>query len=264
MLLGTHNSGSYQFDFNVSFWGNDSKWEWLRKLAVLFTCVRNKIIDISKCQNLDIFRQLSMGVNLLDLRVSYANHTFYISHTFCCVPLVTVLSDIVKFLECDVSQNKITLTIFPDYNNRNTLIGKECILLLLIRRYLKKYMTKVSLYYEPIDIDLTYYHDFENTDDLNDIWFNVQSTEEFITNFNKTDFEGVDDLGCILSPSENISTLKDLLDLLNVSIYEYAKELNQIAISLLKERKKRNESLPKSCTFDYVEIVQEYLQLSIS
>lgn len=259
MLIGTHNSASYEFNFNISFWDKKTKWEWLRLLAKFFPCIRNKIIDISKCQMFNISEQLKMGVRVLDLRISFANNTFYISHTFCCVTLTDVLIQIKDYMDSindDSSKNlPIILMISPDYNNKHTLINKEKILISTFQTYLESYLdtNKILAYYKPININIYEYKEFKDLGGLNNIWFNSPNVEDFCEKFFNTDFENIDDLGCILTPPDNLKKWYNYLrTYLKISIKKYSEHINHRAILLLMYRILENKSLPKTCTFDYV------------
>jgi len=80
---GTHNSGTYTTKNSLSV---------IKKFVV--------------CQELTIYQQLECGVRVFDLRIAgYLPNpeiskeiNFWVAHTFLCVPLSEVLSDIAKFI----------------------------------------------------------------------------------------------------------------------------------------------------------------------
>jgi hypothetical protein len=262
MLIGTHNSGSYQFDFNISFWEKNNKWELLRKSAKILPCMRKKIIELSKCQKLNILEQLKLGVNLLDLRISQSNDIFYISHTFCCVKLLEVLEHIKIYLDemysnSDIQVKPIIILISPDAQNHNTLIGKESNLLDFIKTQLNQYLNneKLIIYYKPIQLNMENYKEFYNMDKLNNIWYNVQSTTNFIKKFNETKFSKYDGLCCVLTPSED-----KWYTLLSTTIEKYARDINPISLFLLENNILQKKSIPIYCTFDYIDeqLIEKY------
>ena len=256
MSIATHNSGSYKFDYNVSFWNLKNKWEWLRILAKFFPCFRNKITSLSKCQDITIFDQLNLGVDILDLRISFSNDIFYISHTFCCDLLSEVLEQILKFLKQN-PQSYITIMLFPDFTNKNTLLDKECLLLKTIETTFGTYINNVKLFYQPLKIDLNLYHNFINSNILNNIWYDVQTVDEFITRFNETDFSDCYLLGCILTPPENNN---EWYKLLSINLNEYANQLNPVALKLLSTNISQKKTIPFVCSFDYIneKLIKKY------
>jgi len=268
MLIGSHNSGTYKFNFDISFWNNDSKWELLRKTAKLLPCIRNKIISISKCQNLTILEQLYLGINFLDFRISQSNDIFYISHTFCCMPLIDVLEQIKIYLDemysdIDIIIHPILLLIQPDFSNIHTLINKEELLLNYIKTYFGSYLneSKLIIYYKPINININVYPEFHNMNMINSIWYNIDNVSDFIKKFNETEFKKYDGLYCILTPL--IDEYK-WYKLFSIKIKNYAIQLNPIIISLIKDRITQKKSIPSFLLFDYIDknLIQDFKKLN--
>lgn len=239
MKIGTHDSGSYTFDFKVSFWNWKNKWEWLRKAARVFPCLKEKIIRLSKTQRLDLAEQLVIGSTFLDLRVSRCPETgrFYTSHTFCCEPLETALRAIHEF-----AGTGVWISFSPDFANQESLRGYEKDLLDEIKRLLEPLISNgdIKVFYTPMDDDITAPW---LGDRLDNLWFNVRTIEEFTRRFDDTNMEGKG-VDCILTPDEDWS---HFLQLRNVSLERYARQVNPIAISLIRSKER-----PLYATFDYL------------
>lgn len=223
--------------------------------------VFGKKIALSQTQDKTISEQLECGTNILDLRVSYADGIFYTSHTFCCGPCIDILADIKNYIEKiyrgpDKMVLKSTvLLISPDTVNYQTLLNHEDEFLQLVLAELGSYLTnhKVLIYYKPVAIDLVQYSGIMNMSEISNIWYNAQTTNEFVAQFNKTDFLkcGVNPgLNCVLTPSTNNS---DVYNLPNISLKDYAQELRPVALELLAERIKQGKMPPLYCTFDFID-----------
>lgn len=258
MFVGSHDSAAHTIDFNVSFWNYKSKWEWIRIAAKHFSFIREIVVNMTKTQNLSIFEQLTVGAKILDLRVSRANNIFYMSHTFCCMELECELNEIVKYLNSDCDENKyrsvpIIILVKADFANRSTVAGHEEELLQLLKSKLEPYLQNgnISIYYEPMSIDIANYPQIKNLSEITNIWFNVDNVQDFINKFNNTDISnmGVSTLGCILTPNENLNISK----LLKISLRQYADNLRPVSINLLSQKAKKKEVLPNYCSFDFVD-----------
>lgn len=267
-LIGTHDSAAYKFDFSVSFWDLNNKWEWLRKAARVLPCLRNKIIALSQAQTLTIRQQLECGVNVLDLRVSHANGIFYSSHTFCCGPFLDVLNQIKDYLDSPMNTEPIPLVLIisPDFANEHTMANNEAEFLEFVKAQIAPYLVAIKLiiYYKPIAIDLAPFKEFHNKNEVNNIWFNVKTVEQFTARFNETDFAKCGNntgLGCILTPPEDN---QHLYQLANITLAKYAKELRPVALALLADRVAQNKPLPLYCDFDHLdaELVEEYKKIT--
>jgi hypothetical protein len=246
MFIGSHNSSAYQFDFNKRFWKKTSKWEFLRVLSKHFLFIRNIIINISKTQDKNILEQLKCGANILDIRVSQTNNIFYTSHTFCCETLENILKQIIEFL--NTSSNKIIILIKADERNKDTINGKEVELLELVYNYLGEFINskRIIIYYNFLDMKLDIYKGIKNMNKISHIWYNAQSVKQFIDKFNETNFQENSYLHCVLTPSENTN----IYNLINISVKDYAEELNPIVIDLLKNSKK---NIPSFYIFDFID-----------
>ena len=258
MFVGSHDSAAHTIDFNVSFWNYKSKWEWVRIAAKHFSFIREIVVNMTKTQNLSIFEQLTVGAKILDLRISRANNIFYMSHTFCCMELECELNEIVKYLNSDRDENKyrsapIIILLKADFANRSTVAGHEEELLQLLKSKLEPYLKNgnVSIYYEPMSIDIANYSQIKNLSEITNIWFNVDNVQDFINKFNNIDIsnKGVSTLGCILTPNENLNISK----LLKISLRQYADNLRPVSINLLSQKAKKKEVLPNYCSFDFVD-----------
>lgn len=217
MLIGTHNSTAYTLNFSVGFWPFFNKWNILRLAAKYNLFIRNIIKNTTLCQSMNIVEQLANKVDVLDLRVSWYGK-FWCSHTFCTIPLEQVLNDIKMYLLNNPDAH-INILIKPDFNNRETMVGRE--------EELAKLLHNFTIY------------------NANIIWYNVDSVDAFKTRFLESKFLSNDGLSCALTPSDASS----LTELSKVSLKNYADSLNPIAIQLLKNCKEP----PSIAFFDYVD-----------
>lgn len=231
MLIGTHNSASYEINWDIGFWKPTSKWYWLRILAKYIKYVRQIVEKQVQCQSLTISEQLKSGVQVLDLRISYHKGTFYTSHTFCCVSYEQVLRQI-----CSSKLPKI-IVLRPDFENKSTMIGHEQEFIDFTLKWLgSQYPNEV--YYEPID-SIPQLHRIRNFNYMRNYWFNTDSIDTFIQKLNSTMFTGFSYLHGVLTPQK----------IQNVSIIDYATQLNPLLLKIFK----KSVNLPTICTFDFVD-----------
>lgn len=249
MLIGTHNSASYSFNFDVSFWDKKNKWEWLRMTAKYFSTARTKILNITQNQNKTVWEQLDAGARILDLRVSFASGIFYTSHTFCCDPFTAILGQIRSFLkekrDTLAEDFYIIILVSPDYENQGTMIGRENLLLDLLLAELREVSDKVRLIYKPLQVSLDYYRSIAHINTVETFYYDVPSVDAFKKRFGETEFGDESILHCILTPPTQLNQLSD------VSLEKYARELNPAVSYLLKEREAEGRQLPDGCIFDF-------------
>ncbi len=236
MLFGSHDCAANTFDFSVSFW-KSGKWEVLRRLACVFRCVRNRIVELSRTQHLTIAEQLEQGARILDIRVSYSNGTFYTSHTFCCGLLADTLAQIQSFIDRKPDMDRLVLLFSPDFQNQGGMVGHETELLELIRGF--NDVEEVNVLYKPLQIDLSAYP-VEDMSRVANSYYNVDTVAEFQRRFAETEFGDESLLHCVLTPQPQIKKL------MKASIVKYAAELNPVALRLLKP----NE-YPEGAIFDF-------------
>jgi hypothetical protein len=233
MLIGTHNSASYEINWDIGFWKPTSKWYWLRILAKYVKYVRQIVEKQVHCQSLTISEQLDNGVQVLDLRISYHKGTFYTSHTFCCVSYEQVLRQIRS------SKLPKIIVLRPDFENKSTMIGHEQEFIDFTLKWLGSF-DSIELYYEPIESNFQLY-DIRNFNYIHSYWFNTDSVDTFIKKLDSTIFSGVSYLHGVLTPQK----------IQNVSILEYANQLNPLLLQTFKQSTRL--TLPTICTFDFVD-----------
>jgi hypothetical protein len=261
MLVGTHDSAAHAFNFDISFWTKSSPWEWLRIAAKYLLCVRNRVTSMSQTQQYDVFDQLSIGARVLDLRVSKAltDGNFYCSHTFCCWLLEDVLEYIDTFLVKSATDptDPIIIMIRLDITNIALIktIDDEYKLLEIVISYLEKYIAtgRLYVYYEPKFTNVLSRMDFMNirnmSDDINNVWFNVQDVANFSTKFNNTEFDVLGKktcLDCVLTPTTKSNVI-------TTSLRHYADILHPVIMRVFKSAIQINKHLPLMCTVDFID-----------
>ncbi len=100
-LMMSHDSGAYALDLDAT---PPMERNVLLDQIVLIAkkdYYANKFIrQVTFTQGYNVFQQLEQGIRGFDFRVIYSSKTngFYVAHSFATVPLVTVLSDIRRFM----------------------------------------------------------------------------------------------------------------------------------------------------------------------
>jgi len=146
MIIGSHDSTTYTFDYSISFWKRFHRWNVIRKISNTIPCVKKYVTAVGKCQTFTIYQQLSMGIRALDIRVTYSNGVFYCSHTFCTVKFFDVLEEIRTFPV--IEGDYIHVLITNDFENRKSVsIGSEVAMLnmLPIKSHLKYYYNAITI-----------------------------------------------------------------------------------------------------------------------
>lgn len=223
MRIGTHNSSSFKVDYSVNLFPSKSKWAVLRRLALLFGFMRRRIDQLTLNQNLNIYQQLCLGVNLLEFYVSVApDGTFYCSHTFATIPLSVALDQINDYLSL-YPQADLYVKIGPDFETSATLLDQEERLLRFVKTAVPSHA--VTWFYKPIALNLPFagYLDIQPMSALKIDWYNVDNADEFINKFDNTQYDysqrnaGV---GGTLTPRDGWNLLKDNLRALALSLNE--------------------------------------------
>jgi hypothetical protein len=254
MLIGTHDSGTHVFDFGVSFWNVKDSWEWLRLAACCLPWLRNKVVALSQAQTKTLAEQLEAGVDVLDLRVSFARGHFYTSHTFACESLETALAQITEY--CKGNTRSIGLLIKPDYNNLGSFVNCEPQLLELLVATFSGLIAagQIVLYYGVgANTDLSAYPCLMDLNNLPIKWYDVNTVGDFISDYAATDFSDHAGVTCVLTPKVASHKVRDIIQLEPVSLTEYAAELNPVATQLLQNTLTHNEPQPKFALFDHVD-----------
>jgi hypothetical protein len=147
MIIGSHDSTAYKFDYSISFWKGFHRWNVVKKLANLLPCVKKYVTNVGKCQTFTIYQQLSMGIRALDIRLTYSQGVFYCSHTFATVNFFDVLEEIRTFpiREGDF----IHVLITNDFENRHSVSsGSETVMVKMLPA-----TPHLKYYYNAINID---------------------------------------------------------------------------------------------------------------
>lgn len=245
MLIGTHNSTSYNIDFNIKLFPTFSKWNILRKLAQYIPCVRNRILKLTLNQNINIFNQLNKNIRILQFNISYCEEDkqFYCSHTFANISFEDFLIQLNEYIAL-LHGNYIHVLISPDFENQNIFSNHEYDFLNLISKY--TFYPYIIWYYKPINIDLSKYINILPLSKWNIHWYNTDNEVEFINKFNEIKYNNLDKcsgLFCTLTPNEN--------NLINYSIEDKAKDFNPKIYQLIKDLPIKNQ--PYVLLFDFIE-----------
>jgi hypothetical protein len=140
-LPGTHNSGVNVVNWNIQPVLNNSNFQKVWKYR-FFPCVKHITNQWTITQNNSIYGQLIKGIRYLDIRVSFINNEFYISHTYICYELDLGLNDILRFLQQQPNE-VIILRLNRDWENRQTMTADNTELLLnYLYNKLGKYLIK--------------------------------------------------------------------------------------------------------------------------
>lgn len=181
IVWGTHNSAATALDLSVNFWTRWSLWNLIRVAAKKLSCIRRRVVALTVCQDLEIKQQLEHGVRVLDLRVAYKDHTFYVAHTFACTRLRDVLYSIKSTLHTQWDE-KVHLLIKPDYENRHTMGDKEDELVHLIHRTMGG-DERVVVWYSPQNPHTVLPASVHDGRTLHHVWLNAQTVSEFLEKF---------------------------------------------------------------------------------
>lgn len=118
VLPSGHDSGASVFDFTktlaTSGIGTLAQMPVLPRIWPLETFLKKA----SRTTYQTIRQQLMMGIRVLDFRVSYypLDQQYYLSHTYCCQPLLGAIAQVREFLLAYPSE-VVVLRVKPDYDN---------------------------------------------------------------------------------------------------------------------------------------------------
>lgn len=126
IMPGTHNAGAYKIEFGV-FLGNIG----LNIASVVGTvlpCVGHYIKNWTLTQENSLYKQLTQGIRVLDLRLSYKHDTneYFVTHSFVLIPLVKAMEQIKKFLD-ETTKEVVIITIKEDWTHRHDYDGSNAI-----------------------------------------------------------------------------------------------------------------------------------------
>lgn len=138
-MPGTHDSGAYTLDFNVLIGEQISL---VDKVAKVIPYIQRVISDWTVTQDDTIYEQLARGIRVFDFRISYCHNDskFYITHTFTCDNLETILWDLKRFLQKN-RHEVIILQLTPDWRYRKMMtLEKKKESLKIIKSYIGEYL----------------------------------------------------------------------------------------------------------------------------
>ena len=156
------------------------------------SCCINKWV-ITQTNN--IYEQLNNGIRALDLRFSFIDNTFYVSHTFGLIPLDTAFDQVKKFLQENPIEI-IVILIKPDFDNKDVMVSHEKELFSEIKKHISSYMipngadlTVSEIIKSSKNILVSYTNSLIFTDPefypfQNRIWLDAKSRNEFLDKYN--------------------------------------------------------------------------------
>ena len=137
LLMGTHNSGINKIMYDIPI--PNKNYNSLRKIAKYVKPLRDYINKWTINQTLSIDEQLNIGVRAFDIKISYFNDKFYVTHTFVSQELEPILQTFNTFLDSHTKEVLI-LQIAYDYEYADTtqLYTEQ-----LINLFVKYFGTKI-------------------------------------------------------------------------------------------------------------------------
>lgn len=181
MIIGSHNSAANSFDYSKCFWSSGSYWSRVRWGAKYSKVVRQRVCHIARTQEATILEQLRMGVQALDLRVSWceSSMTFHCNHTFSCgFFFEDVMSQVLEYLDESrmthielKSSYMVHVLVKPDWETRHTMLGRENVFLHRMEEMLSPYVGNVLCYF-PLALSTPVIRPLES---LNNRWLDVSS-----------------------------------------------------------------------------------------
>jgi hypothetical protein len=193
MIIGSHDSTAYKFDYSISFWKGFHRWNVIKKLANTLPCLKKYATNVGRCQSYTIYQQLSMGIRALDIRLTFYKGVFYCSHTFATVKFFDVLEEIRTF---PISEGDyIHVLITNDFENRRSVsFGSEYEMLHML----------------PIAPHLKYYYNTINVDQPENIlrfprvlWYNTRDPKILKQKYDAEVLEEGDILCAVLTPDDS-------------------------------------------------------------
>jgi len=252
MFIGTHDSCAYKLDFSINFWNLNSKWNWLRILSRCIPYIRRGVSKSTITQNYNILEQLKIGVQVLDIRVSYKKNVFHTNHTFHCEYFLEIVRQIKRYFDETKNANQIHILIKPDWNTRKTMKGQESKFVLLLEKLFLDLIKdeKIICYYKPYyNKQVLYKSCITNFRELKFIWLNSDNTKKFINKFKNYNYEDLSK--AILNFVLTMDVQDSKWNLLEIDLKDYANELNIFSYGVKNILDKNN--LPYIILLDFVD-----------
>lgn len=256
LLPGSHDSAAYQYDPSVTFPSSALGWTyWFMSLPGAEDVVKNWMTT----QSYTLTDQLNLGIRKLDLRVSYhtESDTYYFTHTFAGIKAQDGLYQISRFLHIHSSEVvilkfskddrnrkrmkgrmpnflRLAIDMFSDKlilnNHDNTLLPAMTLNALAAKgqQVLLLYDSKFSM--TPHVWNIRDRHLTEFTSDLNIKWniidqylaesMNIPNDGQQLSEIALTlTPDDIDVSNAVLNPWANITSTRDLTDIMHASMY---------------------------------------------
>jgi len=120
-LPGTHNSAAYTLDLLHPI-PDDNRYLKISPL-LWFSPIKYFAKLWILTQNVDIYRQLEMGIRVLDFRLAFDGEEFWLVHAFSLVKLSKVLKDVKAFIKTHPTE-VVIIRAKPGWEQRNTMFGE--------------------------------------------------------------------------------------------------------------------------------------------
>lgn len=116
----SHDSASYKLDISNLITTEDTRYLYLSYLLKISKSARRFVESWLLCQEHTIYKQLELGIRVLDLRVAFNGHDFWLVHSLTLLRLSLALEDIRKFIETHPSE-VVIIKIKPGWEQRDTM-----------------------------------------------------------------------------------------------------------------------------------------------
>lgn len=185
VIIGTHNSSAHSVDLSIQLHPTWSKWNLVRLLTRILPCVRKRVLDLTINQTMTLTQQLESGVGLLDFYVSYCRktNTYFCSHTFATLPLLSVLLQIKSYLSDHGMHTPLIILLNSDFETRNEMEGRQPDLWKLITSILPPTVYD-SITWSGNLAPSSYSSQWIKMD-----WYNVMNTTDLLLRFHTTQYD---------------------------------------------------------------------------
>jgi len=125
VVPATHDSGIYKIMPYIDVKSQNTLFNIIRKIYWI-PYVKFVVDKWVKTQNKSVYKQLKMGIRGLDIRISYAENDFYVTHILAGISFDKLMLEINQFFREDENKNEyLIFEIRPDYDNRKNINRKR-------------------------------------------------------------------------------------------------------------------------------------------
>ena len=125
IVPATHDSGMYKIMPYIDVKSQNTLFNIIRKFYWI-PYVKFIIDKWIKTQNKSVYDQLRMGIRGVDIRISYAENDFYVTHILAGISFDKLMREINQFFREDENKNEyLIFEIRPDYDNKANINRKR-------------------------------------------------------------------------------------------------------------------------------------------